>query len=176
MLTLAPTTGAPPVPVTWPLMVVPCAWANAGDSPSTAPATARKRETLPVIPIQHLSDSGTRMRLVVLRTWSADHNRRAADISASGNEQEYPLIRLTLDADGDAAGHRKPRSRKPGTGNPGVTSIALQLRCRVMPMSTLGNSRTNGAGSDSIAHDAAASVSTPSDGGRFLGHHSDVVV
>ena len=25
MLTLAPTTGAPPVPVTWPLMVVPCA-------------------------------------------------------------------------------------------------------------------------------------------------------
>src|SRR3982751_2922998 len=63
MLTLAPTTGAPPAPVTWPLMVVPCACANAGTDPSTTADIARKREILPVIPIQHLAESETGMRL-----------------------------------------------------------------------------------------------------------------
>src|SRR5213075_1879555 len=51
ILTLAPTIGVPPVPVTWPLMVVPCAWASAGVTPNTTLAIARKREILPVIPI-----------------------------------------------------------------------------------------------------------------------------
>src|SRR4051812_17025940 len=56
ILTLAPTTGTPPAPVTAPLMVVPCACASAGLSPKTL-AIARKREILPVIPIQHLAES-----------------------------------------------------------------------------------------------------------------------
>src|SRR5205814_9542618 len=51
ILTLAPTIGVPPVPVTWPLMVVPCAGASAGVTPNTTLAIARKREILPVIPI-----------------------------------------------------------------------------------------------------------------------------
>src|SRR5256885_4069051 len=60
MLTLAPTIGAPPAPVTWPLMVVPCACASAGANPNTL-AIARKRVNLPVIPIRHLAESETGM-------------------------------------------------------------------------------------------------------------------
>src|SRR3954470_19563709 len=75
-LTLAPTTGAPPVPVTWPLTVVPWACAYAGANPSTTAATARKRAILPVIPILHLAESGTGM---VGRRSQRGHSSRFGD-------------------------------------------------------------------------------------------------
>src|SRR2546423_10150377 len=116
MLTLAPASGAPPVPVTKPLMVVPCACANAGDSPSTAPATARKREILPVIPIQHLAESGTGMRLAVPQPEIGRSQLAERQIFCVDYERKKKKS-LRSYADGDNPWHRQPRNGRPGRGS-----------------------------------------------------------